>query len=174
MNGSALVIGFTLLLGALALLLIALRMRRSTGLPAGRLIYTDTSNWQRNMQSLYSHKHRLAGKPDYLIQDGKSVIPVELKSGEAPQEPREGHVMQLAAYCLLVEETYQTRPTYGIIQYADRQFAVDYTDALRTSLLEQMTQMRTEGYLPSGPHRSHTDPSRCAGCGVRHECNQRL
>lgn len=174
MNGSALAIGFALLLVALALLIIALRVRRSTGLPSGRLIYTDTSNWQRNMQSLYSHKHRLAGKPDYLIENGKSVIPVELKSGLAPQEPREGHVMQLAAYCLLVEETYETRPAYGIIQYSDRQFAVDYTDTLRASLLEQMTQMRSEEYLPSGPHRSHTDSYRCAGCGVRHACNQRM
>jgi CRISPR-associated exonuclease Cas4 len=163
-------------LAAVALLLFALsrRVRHATGLPAGRVIYTDTGAWQRNEQPLYSERHRLAGKPDYLVRQGGRLIPVEVKSGPAPDEPHEGHLLQLAAYCLLVSERFGARPPCGILQYADRQFAVDYTPELEARLRDALRDLRRGAQSPRGPRRSHAAPERCARCGVRDSCDQRL
>jgi CRISPR-associated exonuclease Cas4 len=174
MNSAAVLFALILLVGAICLFLIARSLRRSTGLPTGRVIYSDTSAWVRNDQVLYSKQHRIAGKPDYLVRDGDNIIPVEVKSSVAPPAPRPGHIMQLAAYCLLVEETQLIRPAYGIIQYADRQFAIDYTDELRDELMHTAVCMRSDAELSDGPQRSHTDAGRCASCGLRHECNQQM
>ncbi len=164
-----------LIAAALALWWLSARLRQRAGLPAGRVIYSDAGAWRRNEQPLYAARYQLVGKPDYLVraEDG-AIIPVEVKSGAAPAQPREGHVLQLAAYCLLVEETLGARPAYGIIQYADRQFAVDYTPRLEAQLLQWLGALQRDAALPYGPARSHEAPARCATCGVRAACDQRL
>jgi CRISPR-associated exonuclease Cas4 len=163
----------TVLFIALLLWLMSLRMRKASGLPPGRVIYSDAGAWQRNEQSLFSRNHQLVGKPDYLVQTGKGIVPVEVKSGAAPAQPREGHILQLAAYCLLVEEQMGERVTHGIIKYADKQFAVDYTPALKSELLRVMAEMR-DARTSAGAHRDHNEPRKCAACGLRDECDERL
>lgn len=158
---------------ALLLLILSLRLRKQTGLPQGRVIYSDTSAWQRNERSFFSSTHRLAGKPDYLVRTNDGIVPVEVKSSDAPAQPREGHVLQLAAYCLLVEETLGERVPHGIIQYADKQFVVDYTPALRIELLRVMSEMRV-ALRQHDAHRDHDDARKCARCGVREACDERL
>ena len=162
-----------LLLIGVALAVIAWVLRRRSGLPAGRVIYSDTGAWQHNERSLFSPKHQLTGKPDYLIRDSKGIVPVEIKSGAAPSQPRPGHVLQLAAYCLLVEEAFDERVPMGIIRYDDKQFAIDHTPALRAQLLRVMGDMRDA--LDAGDaHRNHNDARKCAACGVRQACDERL
>ncbi|HSD83256.1 MAG TPA: CRISPR-associated protein Cas4 [Anaerolineae bacterium] len=166
---------------ALILILIGLfvfwlgrRAQTEAGLPIGRVIYSDTRGWQSIEKPLFSRTHRLTGKPDYLVQQGREIIPVEVKSAPAPQAgPRRSHVLQLAAYCLLVEETYRQRPKYGIVKYADQMFAVDYTAALHTALLDVIASMRDD-LARAEARRSHTEAARCAHCGYRHACEERL
>lgn len=158
---------------ALLLWLMSRRLHKASGLPAGRVIYSDAGAWQRNEQALFSRAHQLAGKPDYLVQTPQGIVPVEVKSSPAPAQPREGHVLQLAAYCLLVEEQLGERVPHGIIQYADRQFAIDYTPALKAELLRVMGEMRT-AQTNAGAHRNHSEPRKCAACGLRDECDERL
>jgi len=100
-------------------------------------------------------------------------VPVELKSGRAPAEPWEAHIFQLAAYCLLVEENYGIRPSHGIIQYKNRAFAVDYTAELEEDFLDLLADMREDLYEVE-LDRDHNDWARCAKCGVRRDCTQRL
>ena len=158
---------------AAALVFIAVWLRRRTGLPTGRVIYSDTGAWERNEQSFFSRKHQLTGKPDYLVRTGKGIVPVEIKSGDAPTQPREGHILQLAAYCLLVEEAFDERVPMGIIRYDDKQFAIDHTPALRAELLRVMDDMRDA--LDAGDAaRNHHDARKCAACGVRVACDERL
>jgi CRISPR-associated exonuclease Cas4 len=150
------------------------RAQADTGLPIGRVIYSDTRGWQSLEKPLFSRTHRLTGKPDYLVQQGREIVPVEVKSAHAPNDgPRRSHVLQLAAYCLLVEETYRQKPKYGIVKYADRMFAVDYTDALRTELLDVIAAMRAD-LAQGAAQRSHDEAARCAHCGYRHACPERL
>ncbi|MCP5095433.1 MAG: Dna2/Cas4 domain-containing protein [Chloroflexi bacterium] len=149
-------------------------MRQQSGVPAGNIIYTDTGTWFPNSDSLYAQDVRLVGKPDYLVEDENgTIIPVELKSGRAPDEPWEGHILQLAAYCLLVEEQYGVRPEFGIIQYKDKAFAVDYTDDLEDNLLDVLAEMRQDRY-EIDVLRDHNDWQLCANCGMNRVCDQRI
>lgn len=166
-------IAVTVLFIALLLWLMSLRLRKASGLPEGRVIYSDAGAWQRNEQSLFSRQHQLVGKPDYLVKTPKGIVPVEVKSGAAPAQPREGHMLQLAAYCLLVEEQLGERVPHGIIKYADKQFAIDYTPALKAELLRVMSEMRT-ARAGGGTHRDHHEPRKCAACGLRDACDERL
>jgi CRISPR-associated exonuclease Cas4 len=162
-----------ILIGALVFWL-GRRSQAEAGLPIGRVIYSDTRGWQALEKPLFSHTHRLTGKPDYLVQQGREIIPVEVKSAHAPGDgPRRGHVLQLAAYCLLIEETYRQKPKYGIVKYADRMFAVDYTESLRTELLDVIAAMRDD-LARGAAQRSHDEEARCVNCGYRHACPERL
>jgi CRISPR-associated exonuclease Cas4 len=148
--------------------------REESGLPAGDVIYTDAGAWERNEQVLHAPDLRLVGKPDYLVrQRGGMIVPVEVKSSDAPDAPWEGQVLQLAAYCYLVETTFGVRPSYGILQYKDRAFAIDYTDDLEQDLLDVLAEMRATMALPD-VSPDHNDWRRCAGCGVRSACDRRL
>ena len=101
------------------------RQQKEAGLPGGRVIYTDTRGWGKLERPLYNDLLGLTGKPDYLVQEKGQIIPVEVKSGRAPESPYDSHIYQLAAYCLLVEKSYGKRPPYGIIHYENRDFAVE-------------------------------------------------
>ncbi len=115
----------------------------------------------------------MTGKPDYLVEHGGQVIPVEVKSGRAPEAPYDSHIFQLAAYCLLVQRSLGKRPPYGIIHYQDRDFAVDYTPELETALLELLADMRRDEWRGEA-FRSHESPARCLRCGFRHVCDQKV
>lgn len=166
---------------ALALILVAVyfwidgnAIREETGLPDGDIIYTDNNDWHKQVETLTAPEIGLVGKPDYLIQqrDG-SIVPVELKSREAPNTPYASHVMQLAAYCLLVEENYGIRPNFGIIRYKDQDFQVDYTEELEEDLLDVLHEMQQDMFAED-VNRSHGNAKLCVACGVRDFCDQRL
>jgi len=149
------------------------RQRQAAGLPGGRVIYTDTRGWGKLEKPLFYQALGLTGKPDYLIQQNGQIIPVEVKSGRAPEAPYDSHIYQLASYCLLVEKTYGKRPPYGIIHYNDRDFAIDYTRELESSLLDLLAEMKRDEHRKDVP-RSNEQASRCARCGFRKVCDQSL
>ena len=165
---------------ALVLLIFALlffrqssRQRKAAGLPGGRIIYTDTRGWGKVEKPLFYTPMELTGKPDYLVKQNGKIIPVEVKSGRAPEAPYDSHIYQLAAYCLLVEKTWHTRPPYGIIHYENRDFAIDYTRELENALVDLLVEMKRDEHKKDVP-RSHEQPGRCAKCGYRNVCDQSL
>lgn len=147
--------------------------QKEAGLPGGRIIYTDTRGWGKLEKPLYHPEMDLTGKPDYLIQQNGMIIPVEVKSGRAPEAPYDSHIYQLAAYCMLVEKNYNTRPPYGIIHYENRDFAVDYTRELENSLIDLLVEMKRDEHKREVA-RSHEQAGRCARCGFKHACDQSL
>ncbi len=169
-----LVMAMVLALLSLLVWLASRSGRRQAGLPAGAVIYQDMAADDVEPETIYSTNLGLAGRPDYLLQDDDgSIVPVEVKSGDAPPEPYDGHVLQLAAYCLLVEEAYGIRPSYGILQYRDGAFTVDFTYDLEADLLDLLEIMR-EDALASEVVRDHDEPARCANCGFLAHCDQSL
>ena len=165
---------------ALALLIFAIfffrqssTQRKEAGLPGGRIIYTDTHGWGKVESPLFYSALELTGKPDYLVEQNGMIIPVEVKSGKAPEAPYDSHIYQLAAYCLLVEKTYHKRPPYGIIHYENRDFAIDYTRQLEESLTDLLVEMKRDELKKDIP-RSHEQTGRCAKCGFRKHCDQSL
>jgi len=146
--------------------------RRAAGLPYGKVIYVDTGALERCEKPLFSVTHRLAGRPDYLVRSAGSVIPVEVKPNRQSMSPRMSDVLQLAAYCLLVEEAHG-RPSHGILKYRGAAFEIAYTPDLQHQLLDALQAMRRDR-ATGNVTRSHDDPARCAGCGVRNACDERL
>ncbi|MGH2524206.1 MAG: CRISPR-associated protein Cas4, partial [Anaerolineales bacterium] len=70
-----------LLFFALLLWLLARRARAASGLPEGKIVYTDMGGWGRPERPLFSARLQLAGKPDYLVREREAYVPVEVKSG---------------------------------------------------------------------------------------------
>jgi len=162
-----------LAIAGLALLVWSRRQRAAAGLPAGQVVYVDTGAWQRCERPLFSPRYRLSGKPDYLVEERGCIVPVEVKPGRKATKPYEGDVLQLAAYCLLVEEEYGQRPRYGYLKYHQAIFRIDYTGSLRQQLLTRLDRMRQDArardVVPS-----HSEPQRCLRCGHREHCRKRL
>ena len=166
------VLALAALIGGWLALRQATRARHVAGLPRGRVVYADTGGWRSPDKPLFAARYRLAGKPDYLVETRAGLIPIEVKSRPAPPEPFPSHVLQLAAYCLLVEESDGLAPPHGLIKYADAAFEVDYTPALRRELLALLDEMQSS--FRGEVHRSHQETRRCAGCGYRPVCDQSL
>jgi CRISPR-associated exonuclease Cas4 len=165
-------LGLALLMVALLALAWGARMRAQTGLPWAPVRSSDTG-WQPVEKPLVARRLGLVGKPDYLIELRGATIPVEVKPGRRAPRPYESDLMQLAAYCVLVEETDGVAPPYGLLRYADQTFRMDYTPRVRADLLALLDEMR--GALESDVcDRSHDEPARCQGCGFYHQCDQAL
>ncbi|WP_322801944.1 CRISPR-associated protein Cas4 [Thermoflexus sp.] len=164
--------GVLLLLLALAIGGLGWLLQQRAGLPRGEVLEEDMSS-ARASPPLFAPRYGLIGRPDYLIRQGKTIIPVEVKATSAPQHPYPSHVMQLIAYCLLVEEALDIRPPYGWIRYRDRSFRVEYTSELREKLLRILASMRQD--LRRGEaHRQHQSPARCRACGFRMICEEAI
>jgi len=167
-----------LLLISLTLFWTARHQRASIGLPGGRIIYEDMQTWHKTSESLYDPILGLTGKPDYLIERENTVIPVEIKSSQPPNSPYDSHIMQLAAYCLLVERAIGKRPHYGILHYQPtanekRTFAVDFTPQLEHGILDVLVEMRSFE-RKKDVDRSHAIVARCQNCGYKHTCDRSL
>ena len=176
MNGISLlllVLTLCLLAGGIGLLWFARRAQRRTGLPAGAVVYSDTGAEKAVLEPLVSRRYGLVGKPDYLVAtaggQGRMVLPVEVKSRKQPAAPHAGHVLQLATYCLLVEDIYGVRPSHGYLRYADATIAIPFSNELRQAVIAAAAAMRKARTQPD-VRRSHQDAGRCARCGYLESC----
>ena len=157
---------------AIICLIVAASLRRRSPLPDGSIIFEDAG---RNTRVLVSRRHGLQGKPDYILRDHAGVIPVELKSGLKPRggQPHRAHVMQLAAYFLLMEDVMRAQAAYGLVQYSDGALRVENSPQLRAELLAVAGEMRQALRVRNVP-RSHEQPRRCRACSLAYVCGQRL
>lgn len=153
-----------LLLGALSV-----RLLRRSGL-RGRVISSD-SVVSRPSRILRSARYGIAGKPDYLVQEHGRIVPVELKPSRESNTPWLRDVVQLAAYCLLLEETEPRFAGYGYLRYATRTFRIDFTDRVRQELLRTIEGMRAD-LAASDVLPNHHDPRRCARCMLVAVCGR--
>lgn len=167
------VLALILIGAAMVLLAAAALLRRRTGLPWGRVLGDDTSGGRALQRPLVARRLGLTGKPDYLIERHGAQIPVEVKPGRHAPRPYNSDLMQLAAYCALVEETSGRAPPYGLLRYAEATFRLDYTPAVRERLVAVLDEMH-DMLEADDAARSHDDPRRCAGCGFHPICEDSL
>ncbi len=170
---SWLVLASVLGIASLVVLWVSRRWRLTTGLPVGRVVYSDAGAWQHCDQALFSARLGLAGKPDYIVRENGQLIPVEVKPGRDASQPYRSDVLQLAAYCLLIEEKTSTLPGYGYLRYRHETFRLAWSDELRAQVLTQLAQMREDldarDVLPN-----HAEVRRCRNCGHRDRCQRRI
>jgi CRISPR-associated exonuclease Cas4 len=142
--------------------------KRVLGLPEGKLVYEDADG---QGQLLSSSEFPLVGKPDYVVQlpDGRPV-PVELKLNvHDATAPYSNHQAQIAAYCLILEDYFARPPTHGILRYADREFTIEYTPALRKKIIRLLTQMaRCSEQEP--PPLARQRAAKCRVCAFQPVC----
>ncbi|HOJ01406.1 MAG TPA: CRISPR-associated protein Cas4 [Anaerolineaceae bacterium] len=158
---------------AILILVSSANRRKSLGLPSGTIVYSDPGILGKVDKPLYDAELGLTGKPDYVVERRGRLIPVEVKSGWAPEKPYDSHIMQLASYCWLLERNFRKRPPYGILKYKNRTFAIRYTDELRQNVIDLVDEIRSQKEYGE-PDRSHENPNRCERCGFRFDCDQRL
>ena len=172
--------GIGLLLVALALGILVLNERRyqrqrllterhrALGLPEGELVYEDADG---EGEPLSSSVYPLVGKPDYIVQlpDGRPV-PIELKLGVHDATiPYSNHSVQVAAYCLILEDYFVEAPTHGILRYADCEFTIEYTPALRKKVIKLLTEMeRCSEQQP--PPLAKQRVAKCRACVFQPVC----
>jgi CRISPR-associated exonuclease Cas4 len=120
--------------------------------------------------TLRSDRYRIAGRPDVLRRtpDG-TVVPIELKHRPLPPGGAfRSHLVQVWAYCLLVEEATGRSPPFGILRYTDGEVRVPWDPAARAELRSIVRAVR-------GPYdgRGTPSPGRCARCGWADRCELR-
>ncbi|MCH2420712.1 MAG: Dna2/Cas4 domain-containing protein [Candidatus Poseidoniia archaeon] len=125
---------------------------------------------------LKSRKYNLAGRPDYMIKEDDLRIPVEVKTGRRPKAPFFSHVLQIGAYCLLSEETFQTSPSHGQIRYGfeSEPHNVEWEPKLKTLVLEKIEEMNDILEGRTKAHRNHKRVGKCNNCSRRKGCPERL
>lgn len=120
-----------------------------------------------------SDRFGLTGRPDYILEDGDELIPVELKSGRQPKGPLFSHIVQLAAYCLILNEQGERKVSRGLLKYGDVEFDIDFDVGLREIVIDKLGEMRAA--LQTGEvHRNHNRPGKCQSCSRRDKCPERL
>ena len=166
-----------LALGLLVLSLILWGLSRwergRLSLPSGRVIHIDTGRLRKPEGTLFSANYSLVGRPDYLVNQGGRIVPIEVKSGPAPVLPYPSHMYQLAAYGLLIREHFGQAPPNGILKYRDRAVEIPLTERLLEEVAALLEEMRDDASAPS-VDRSHEERNRCRACGFRSACDQRL
>jgi CRISPR-associated exonuclease Cas4 len=134
----------------------------------GEIKYVD--NGEPRM--LRSERLGLQGRPDYILEIEGEMVPVELKSGRTPKGPLFSHILQVAAYCVLLEEEGQ-KVTHGILRYEEAEHEIEYNQDLRIMVLSKLDDMRA--LMKSGDvHRNHHRPGKCRSCSRREGCPERL
>jgi CRISPR-associated exonuclease Cas4 len=134
----------------------------------GRITYIGEGGEPRTLRS---EEFALAGRPDYILEVDGELVPVEVKTGRVPRGPLFSHIIQLAAYCLLLEQ--EGKVSYGILRYGKVEHVIEFDQNLRTLLLTKLAEMRTA--IASGiTHRDHDRPGKCRSCSRRDGCPERL
>jgi len=173
-------VGLGLLLLALAIIILLRNERlyqrrrliverhRALGLPAGELVYEDADG---QGALLFSDQYPLVGKPDYVVKlDDSRLVPVELKlSTQNATTPYSNHVMQLVAYCMILEDYSERPPTHGILRYADREFTIDYTPTLRKKVIRLLGEMERCDEQQAPPLQKQR-PAKCRVCTFQAIC----
>lgn len=135
----------------------------------GKIEYIDMDE----AKAYKSEKYGLTGRPDYVIKLGDNLIPVEEKKGRTPRGPLFSHILQVAAYCLLLEEATGRAPPYGLLKYPEHEHEIEYNEDLKKVLLAKLDEMRR--MMATGEaHRNHNRPGKCLHCSRNSVCPERL
>jgi CRISPR-associated exonuclease Cas4 len=119
--------------------------------------------------SLHSSELHLAGKLDVLIVTSSACFPVDFKDTEGGV--RRNHRVQLAAYCLLVEEAFRkpAREAFVYLVPTDHVVRVPIGPADRAEALAAITAIRDMVATEEFPQPTQVR-ARCTACEYRNYC----
>jgi CRISPR-associated exonuclease Cas4 len=166
-------IALGLLAVSITIWVISRGQQAQAGLPSGKVVFIDTTHLRRPEGALFSANYSLTGRPDFLVNQNGKIIPIEVKSVNAPVVPYPSHIYQLGAYGLLIKEHFGELPPRGILKYRDRAIEIPFTPDLMGQVIKMLEEIRTASET-DGIDRSHSEKSRCRSCGFRSACGQSL
>src|SRR5207244_12368460 len=67
-----------------------------------------------------------------LVATRQGLVPVELKPTRTDSEPQESHLLQVLAYCLLLEDAEGKPPPYGLLRYQSETRSEEHTSELQS------------------------------------------
>ena len=128
---------------------------------------------EKDSKEFVSEKYGLRGKPDYVIEKEGEYIPVEEKTGRVPKGPLFSHMIQIIAYCMLIEDAMGRKPSYGILKYNENVYRITYDKNLREVVLQlrdNILHAMKEGEV----HRNHDRKGKCINCSRREICPEKI
>lgn len=120
-----------------------------------------------------SSKLGFSGVVDYLLVTRfDEYIPMEIKWSETDDKARADHVLQLAAYSIAVEETFNTVVKLALIHYVRGNggafMRIHVTQPLRDRVMSALSEMRR---ISGGDLRGvRVNRRRCVSCNYRAYC----
>ena len=151
---------------------VSQRLRNLYSIGKASIEYSD--DMEKDTKLLESTKMGIRGRPDYILEEHGEYIPVEVKTGRVPMGPHFSHILQLAAYFVLVEEHYGKRPSHGFIRYGEeKEFRIDFDNKLENILKGKINEMRVCMHEKEA-HRNHRRRNKCKYCSRREGCPERL
>lgn len=137
----------------LVLFFLLKKRERTIGSLKGKILYQDSAN----APVLYAKTLPLCGKPDYIIQVDKMIVPIEVKTGRTPTSPYPNNTMQLMTYCYIATEVFGIRPKGGILKYPDREFTLEYTKEAEESVKKLVGEIEEAKESGVEFHCSHSE-----------------
>jgi CRISPR/Cas system-associated exonuclease Cas4 (RecB family) len=107
------------------------------------------------------------------VKQNRYILPVEVKTGNH-KVPQKNHILQLAAYCQLIEDNYGGFVPYGVLVYDDTyQYKIPFDPKIRFELETTINKMRYS--LKTGKiTMNHSDIRRCRACSMKKYCNIKI
>jgi CRISPR-associated exonuclease Cas4 len=164
MKNEPLIFGLVLAIFGVVLLLGTLRARKIRGLGPGKSVSLDDL-------TLFSERLKIVGRPDRLVRLGRFLIPEEWKP--SARRIYHGHRLQVAVYCLLIEEKFGARPPYGVVvlEHGER-VEVPYTEELKAEVLSIAEKIRDHRRNIEREIAVRQPAAKCRACGQRGNCGQ--
>ncbi|OYT59000.1 hypothetical protein B6U81_06835 [Thermoplasmatales archaeon ex4484_30] len=128
---------------------------------------------EKDSEEFISEKYGLRGKPDYVIEKDGEFIPVEEKTGRVPKGPLFSHMIQIIAYCMLIEDSMKKKPPYGILKYNGNVYRITYDENLKEVVM-QLRENLLHAMKKGEAHRNHSREGKCRNCSRREICPERL
>ncbi len=166
-----LVLSIGVILRAIGLIERSRKTRKRSGIPEGRVLHVDSRKEEllKFKEPLFSRSLLLTGIPDVVLKRGDFFIPVEIKAREPPERPFKSHLMQLIAYCALLEDAGY-RVSHGSLVYIgkkEKEFRIKFDQKEKRRLELLLEEMRKIKSIPP-----RTEGPRCRICSVREQCEK--
>ncbi|MBW2987212.1 CRISPR-associated protein Cas4 [Candidatus Woesearchaeota archaeon] len=119
-----------------------------------------------------SDKLELKGKIDRIEKHENKIIPVELKTGKAPKDGVwEGHLIQVAAYLMLLEDQFNKKADEGVVNYINEKEkrTVKMNPFLKEEVIKLKDKVKDLLNNTQVPEMCGHE-KKCEKCGIRNEC----
>ncbi|MFX1259262.1 MAG: CRISPR-associated protein Cas4 [Promethearchaeota archaeon] len=138
--------------------------------------YIHDNHWlntkKRKEVYLISHKWKLKGMWDYLLEENGVQIPVEIKIGKCnAHKPFKNDNMQLMCYILLLEDHFSVKYTHGYILYVSSKCKCKVNVSLTLRKTIENYFKKIHSYLRSKKIQKRQKNEKCCiKCSYREYC----